>query len=128
MPLQSLNSALPQILGGGDENASGSSLIRTWGQHGKRSHSRLTLKGLFMTRFFLLGLAALGLIALAPTQSRADDGFRVYIGPAYQQDRPYYYREDYPRYRYYRHQDEYRGQRWHRSHHRYYYDRYYYRD
>jgi hypothetical protein len=85
-----------------------------------------------MKRIFLLGLAALGLFALAPTQSRADDGFRVYIGPAYQQERPYYYREDYPRYRYYRHSDEYRWQRWHRSHHRHYYDRdydrYYYRE
>jgi hypothetical protein len=82
-----------------------------------------------MKRLFLLGLAALGLAVLAPAESKADDGFRVYIGPAYQQERPYYYREDYPRYRYYRHPDEYR---WHRYHHRYYYDRdydrYYYRD
>ena len=54
-----------------------------------------------MKRIFLLGLVVLGLIALAPTQSKADEGFRVYIGPADQ--RPYYYREDYPRYRYYRH-------------------------
>ena len=80
-----------------------------------------------MKRIFLLGLAALGLVALMPTGSKADDGFRVYIGPADQ--RPYYYREDYPRYRYYRHPEEYR---WHRSYHRYYYDpdtgRYYYGD
>jgi hypothetical protein len=55
-------------------------------------------------RFFLFGLAALGLSDMAPAQSSADEGFRVYIGPAYQQERPYYYREDYPRYRYYRHQ------------------------
>ena len=38
------------------------------------------------------------MVALAPTASKADEGFRVYIGPADQ--RPYYYREDYPRYRY----------------------------
>jgi hypothetical protein len=85
-----------------------------------------------MKRFFLLGLASLGLIAGAPTQSRADEGFRVYIGPAYQQERPYYYYREEPRYRYYRHADEYRWHRWHPSHHRYYYDpdsgRYYYRD
>jgi hypothetical protein len=88
-----------------------------------------------MKRLFLLGLAALGLVALAPAESKADDGFRVYIGPAYQQERPYY-REDYPRYRYYRQPEEYRWRRWHRYHHRYYYDRdydrdydrYYYRD
>ena len=82
-----------------------------------------------MKRGFLLGLAALGLVALTPTQSRADEALRVYIGPADQ--RPYYYREDYPRYRY-RHPEEYRAHRWHRYHHRYYYDpdsdRYYFRD
>jgi hypothetical protein len=81
-----------------------------------------------MKRFFLLGLAGLGLVALAPTGSKADEGFRVYTGPADQ--RPYY-REDYPRYRYY-HPEEYQWRRWHRYHHRYYYDpdsgRYYYRD
>jgi hypothetical protein len=54
-----------------------------------------------MKRYFLLGLAALGLIALAPTESKADDGFRVYVNPGYQQVRPYYYGDD--RYRYYRH-------------------------
>jgi hypothetical protein len=37
-----------------------------------------------MKRYFLLGLAALGLIALAPTESKADDGFRVYVNPGYQ--------------------------------------------
>jgi hypothetical protein len=30
-----------------------------------------------------LGLAALGLIALAPIESKADDGFRVYVDPDY---------------------------------------------
>ena len=34
-----------------------------------------------MKRYFLLGLAALGLIALVPTESKADDGFRVYVNP-----------------------------------------------
>jgi hypothetical protein len=84
----------------------------------------------YMKRFFLLGLAALWLVTLAPSDSKADEGFRVYIGPADQ--RPYYYSEDYPRYRYYRQPEEYRLHRWHRYHHRYYYDqdsgRYYYRD
>jgi hypothetical protein len=78
---------------------------------------------IYMKRFILLGLTALGLITLAPTGSKAAEGFNVYIGPAYQ--RPYYYREDYPRYRHYRHPEEYR---WHRWHHRHYYDRDYYRD
>ena len=73
-----------------------------------------------MKRYFLFGLAALGLIALAPTESKADDGFRVYVNPGYQQDRPYYYGDD--RYRYYRHADEYRWQRWLRSDHWHYYD------
>ena len=80
-----------------------------------------------MKRFLLLGLAGLGLIAMSPAQSKADEGLRVYIGPPDQ--RPYYYRDDYPRYRYYRHPDEYR---WQRYHHRYHYDpdsgRYYYED
>jgi hypothetical protein len=82
-----------------------------------------------MKRLLLLGLAALGLVALAPAGSKADEGFRVYIGPADQ--RPYYDHEDYPRYRYYRHPDEYRWHRWHRSYHRYYdpdSGRYYYQD
>ena len=68
----------------------------------------------------ILGLAALGLVALAPTVSKADGGFRIYIDPGYQQYRPYYYREDSRRDRHYRHPDEYQ---WHRWHHRYYYDR-----
>ena len=78
-----------------------------------------------MKRFFLAGLVALGLIALAPSQSKADDGFRIYIGPGDQQYRPYYYGEDSWRYRRYRHADEYR---WHRWHHRHYYHRDYDRD
>jgi hypothetical protein len=72
-----------------------------------------------MRRFLLLGLTALGLFAVAPIQSKADDGFRIYVGPGYQQYRPYYYGEDSWRYRHYR---------WHRWHHRHYYHRDYYRD
>ena len=34
-----------------------------------------------MKKYFLLGLAALGLIALAPTESKADDGFRFTLVP-----------------------------------------------
>ena len=34
-----------------------------------------------MKRYFLLGLAALGLIALVPTGSKADDGLRVTLAP-----------------------------------------------
>ncbi len=63
-----------------------------------------------MKRYFLLGLAALGLIALAPIESKADDGFRVYVSPGYQEYRPYYYGDD--RYRYYHHADEYRWHQW----------------
>jgi hypothetical protein len=79
-----------------------------------------------MKRYFLFGLAALGLIALAPTESKADDGFRISVHPGYQQDGPYYYDED--GYRHYRHSDEYRWHRWHRYHHRHHYDRDYDRD
>ena len=79
-----------------------------------------------MKRYFLLGLAALWLMSLAPTESKADDGFRVYVNPGYQQDRPYYYGDD--RYRYYHHAGEYRWHRWYRYHHRHHYDRDYDRD
>jgi hypothetical protein len=73
-----------------------------------------------MKRYFLLGLAALGLIALVPTGSKADDGLRVTLAPDTSQTDPYY-----DRYRYYRHADVYR---WHRYHHRHHYDRDYDRD
>jgi hypothetical protein len=49
-------------------------------------------------------------LPVAPTESKADDGFRVYVNPGYQQDRPFYYGDD--RFRYYHHADEYR---WHRT-------------
>jgi hypothetical protein len=62
-----------------------------------------------------LGLAALGLVALAPAGSKADEGVRVYVNPGYSHYRHYYYHEYYRRH-------------WHRWHHRHYYDRYYYRD
>jgi hypothetical protein len=71
-----------------------------------------------MKRFFPLGLTVLGLIALAPTESKADNGFRIYISPEHSQYRPYYYGGD--RYRYHHHADEYR---WQRYHHRHHYDR-----
>jgi hypothetical protein len=83
-----------------------------------------------MKTYFLLGLAALGLITLAPIESKADDG--LYVKPRYQQDRPYYdgdegYRRPYydgdEGYRHFRQADEYRLHQWHRSHHRHYYDR-----
>jgi hypothetical protein len=67
-----------------------------------------------MKKFLLLGLTALGLMALAPTKSEADEGVRVYIGPAYPHYRHYYYHE------YYRHH----WHRWHHRHHRYYYRNY----
>ena len=38
-----------------------------------------------MKRYFLLGLATLGLFAFTPSESKADDGFRVYVNPGYQQ-------------------------------------------
>ena len=41
-----------------------------------------------------MGLTALGLVALTPTESKADDGFRVYVRPGYEQFRPYYYGDD----------------------------------
>jgi hypothetical protein len=76
-----------------------------------------------MKRLFLLGLAALGLIALAPKESKADDGFRIYVNPGYRQDRPYYYDGDG-----YHHATECRSQRWHRYYHRHHYNRDYDRD
>jgi hypothetical protein len=83
-----------------------------------------------MKRFFLVGLtAALALFAWAPTQSKADEGFRVYVDPGYQEYRPYYYGEDSWRYRRYRRAEEYRWRRWHHRHHYYRdYDRDYDRD
>jgi len=68
-----------------------------------------------MKRYFLLGLTALGLATLMPSQSNAEDRFRVYVNPGYGQYRPYYYGYDHHRY--------YRWHRWHRWHHRYYYER-----
>ena len=69
-----------------------------------------------MKTYFLLGLAALGLITLAPIESKADDG--LYVKPRYQQDRPYYDGDE--GYRHFRQADEYRLHQWHRSHHRHY--------
>ena len=68
-----------------------------------------------MKKFFAIGLAALGLAAVAPQPAKADGGFSFSFGPAYYPDyypgyyyygRPYYYyghRYDYdePRYYYY---------------------------
>jgi hypothetical protein len=80
-----------------------------------------------MKKYFLLGLAACGLMVVATTESKADDGLRIFINPGYHQYRPYYYGGE--RYRYYRHSDEYR---WHRYHHRHHYhsddERYHDRD
>jgi hypothetical protein len=71
-----------------------------------------------MKRYLLLGLATLGLFAFTTSESKADEGFRVYVDPGYQQYRPYCYCYGDDRYRYYRHADEYRWhqwQRWHRT-------------
>jgi hypothetical protein len=76
-----------------------------------------------MRKYFLFGLAILGLFALAPSESKADQGLSVHVGPGYQQYGPYYYGGDH--YRHYRYSDEYR---WHRYHHRHHYDRDYDRD
>ena len=43
-------------------------------------------------------MAALGLVALSPTESKADQGFSIQIGPGYPQYRPYYYGGDHYRY------------------------------
>jgi hypothetical protein len=40
-----------------------------------------------MKRYLLWGLTALGLVALTPTGSKADDGFRICVNPCYQQVR-----------------------------------------
>jgi hypothetical protein len=74
-----------------------------------------------MKEYFLLGLTAFGLLAVAPSEAKADDGFRVYVNPGYQQDRPYYY--DRGGDRHYRHADEDRWYRWHRYHYRHHYNR-----
>ena len=66
-----------------------------------------------MKKLIILGLAAVGLIALAPAESKADEGVSVYVGPTYPHYRNYYYHE------YYRHH----WRRWHHWHHRYYYYR-----
>jgi hypothetical protein len=71
-------------------------------------------------QIFLLGLATLGLFAFTPVESKADEGFRVYVNPGYQDYRPYFYGDD--RYRYYHHADEYRWHQWQRRH-RHHYDR-----
>jgi hypothetical protein len=73
-----------------------------------------------MKTYFLLGLAAFGLITLAPIESKADNG--LYVKPRYQQDRPYYDGDEGYRH-FFRQADEYRLHQWHRSHHRHYYDR-----
>jgi hypothetical protein len=54
----------------------------------------------------LFGSACLGLLALAPSECKADQGFRVYIGPAYPPYPNYYYHEKHRRH-------------WHRRHHYY---------
>ena len=73
-----------------------------------------------MKTYFLLGLATLGLITLAPIESKADNG--LYVKPRYQQNRPYYDGDEGYRH-FFRQADEYRLHQWHRSHHRHYYDR-----
>jgi hypothetical protein len=67
-----------------------------------------------MKKFLAIGLAALGLAAVAPQPAKADGGFSFSFGPAYYPD---YYPGDY----YYGRPNYYYG-------HRYYYDgpRYYY--
>jgi len=40
---------------------------------------RLNLKDNYMRKYFLFGLLALGLIALGPTASRADEGFSIQL-------------------------------------------------
>jgi len=79
-----------------------------------------------MKRVFLMGLTVVGLFAGSPTQSKADEGFRVYVNPGYQEYRPY--DEDW-RYRRYRRAEQYRWRQWHHRHHYYRdYDRDYDRD
>jgi hypothetical protein len=59
-----------------------------------------------MKRFILSGLAVLGLITLAPNESKA---VSVYIGPAHPYYTPYYYGYGYYYHHHWRH--------WHRWHH-----------
>jgi hypothetical protein len=67
-----------------------------------------------MNKFLAIGLAALGLMAIAPQPAKADVGFSFSFGPAY-------YPDYYPGYYYY-------GRPYYYYGHRYYYDepRYYY--
>jgi hypothetical protein len=68
-----------------------------------RSNDRLTVD--FMKRFFLLLLAAIGLMALAPQPAKADVDFGVTFGvPGYYDPYPVYYGPYYgDRYYYYHH-------------------------
>jgi hypothetical protein len=67
-------------------------------------------KDTHMKRLILSGLAVLGLIALAPNESKA---VSVYIGPAYPYYNPYY-TPNYYGYGYYYHHH---WRHWHRWHH-----------
>ena len=93
----------------------------------------LQIESDYMKQFLLLFLAVLGLVALSPTESKAqvtisfgtghsDRGYyprRAYYGSSegyYYQRQPYYYREHAYRYHTYRHNDRYyRSHRWHNN-------------